>query len=114
VFFAAYSKKILAPIGRARNALPLGNGAERRNPGKRDKMPSVAFYPASFLAKTCLFLLPTNDAPSMALLVLRDKMLRSLTGHGVPGTVPPAICSRRIGKLQKMKFLKAPNNKKIL
>ena len=59
----------------------------RRNPGKRDKMPSVAFYPASFLAKTCLFLLPTNDAPSLALLVLRDKMTRSLTGPGGPGTV---------------------------
>ena len=39
------------------------NGAERRNPGKRDKMPSVAFYPTSFLAKTCRLFLQTNDAP---------------------------------------------------
>ena len=52
------------------------NGGESRNHGKRDKMPSVAFYPASFLAKTCLFLLLTNDAPSLALLVLQDKMTR--------------------------------------
>ena len=62
-------KYSLAPIGRARNALPLGNGGGSRNPGKRDKMPSVAFYPASFLAKTCQFLMRPNDAPSMALLV---------------------------------------------
>ncbi|MBQ5570084.1 MAG: hypothetical protein IIT45_06520, partial [Treponema sp.] len=62
---------------------------------KRDKMPSVAFYPASFLAKTCQLLLPTNDAPSMALLVLRDKMTRSLAGHGVPDTVKDGVRSRK-------------------
>jgi hypothetical protein len=69
----------LAPIGRARaSGLPQGNGAGRdpRNPAKRDKLPSVAFYPASFLAKTCQVFLLTNDAPSMALLVLPDKMPR--------------------------------------
>jgi len=56
-------------------------------------MPSVTFYPASFLAKTCQLLLPTNDAPSMALLVLRDKMTRSLAGHGVPDTVKDEVRS---------------------
>jgi hypothetical protein len=54
-------------------------------------MPSVAFYPTSFLAKTCQLLLPTNDAPSMALLVLRDKMTWSLAGHGVPDTVKDGV-----------------------
>ena len=71
-----------------------GNEAGRRNPGKRDKLPSVAFYPASFMAKTCLFLLLTNDAPSMALLVLLDKMLRRLDGSVRPDTVEKAVCSR--------------------
>ena len=73
----AYLILSLAPIGRARaSGLPQGNGGGSRNPGKRDKLPSVAFYPASFLAKTCQFFLLTNDAPSMALLVLPDKMPR--------------------------------------
>jgi hypothetical protein len=65
----AFLPTSLAPIGRARNALPLGNGGESRNPGKRDKMPSLAFYPVSFLAKTHQFFLLTFDAPSVALLV---------------------------------------------
>jgi hypothetical protein len=59
-------------------------------------MPSVAFYPASFLTKTCLFVLVTNSAPSMALLVLEDKIPRSLTGHGVPGTVKVGMRSRKV------------------
>jgi len=40
-------------------------------------MPSLAFYPTSFLTKTCQFRLLTKDAPSMALLLLQDKMLLS-------------------------------------
>ena len=48
-----------------------GGGWAPRNPAKRDKLPSVAFYPASFLAKTCQVFLLTNDAPSMALLVCK-------------------------------------------
>ncbi|MBQ3980827.1 MAG: hypothetical protein II631_02115, partial [Treponema sp.] len=60
----------------------------------RDKMPSVAFYPASFLAKTCQFLMRPNDAPSLVLLVIQDKMSRSLTGHGVPGTVKIGLPSK--------------------
>jgi len=40
-------------------------------------MPSLAFYPASFQSKTCQFRLLTKDAPSMALLLLQDKMLLS-------------------------------------
>ncbi|MBP5696744.1 MAG: hypothetical protein J6X11_08880, partial [Treponema sp.] len=61
---------------------------------KRDKLPSVAFYPASFLAKTCLFFLLTNDAPSLALLVLPDKMPRKSgrfrrTGHSLERPAAP-------------------------
>ena len=72
----------------------LGNGGESRNPGKRGKIASVAFYPASFLAKTCALVMQRDDAPSMALLVLQDKMPRSLTGHGVPGTVKIGLPSK--------------------
>ena len=57
------------PDWKGREAVAAGNGAERRNPGKRDKMPSLAFYPASFLAKIHQFFLLTNDAPSVALSV---------------------------------------------
>ena len=45
----------------------------RRNPGKRVKMPSVAFLPTSFLRKLAVFLLLTFDAPSLALLVCGGK-----------------------------------------
>ncbi|MBQ1727329.1 MAG: hypothetical protein II039_08095, partial [Treponema sp.] len=52
---------------------PPGNGAERRNPGKR------------------------------------DKMLRSLTGHGVPGTVKNKNALRIVLKsLKKLPFSRLP------
>jgi len=35
------------------------------------KMASLAFFLTSFLSKTCLWLLQTFDAPSMALLVCK-------------------------------------------
>ena len=91
-------KYSLAPIGRARNALPLGNGGGSRNPGKRDKMPSVAFYPASFLAKTCQSFLLTNDAPSLALLILQDKMTRSLADTEWRTQYREGICSKKFRK----------------
>ena len=47
----------------------IGNGGESRNPAKRGKMPSLAFFPTSFLTKTCLFFMLPDDAPSMGLLV---------------------------------------------
>ena len=42
--FACFLPTSLAPIGRARNALPSGNGAGRdpRNPAKRDMHGSLA------------------------------------------------------------------------
>jgi hypothetical protein len=56
----------------------------------------MAFYPASFLAKTCHFLFLTDDAPSVALLVCSlGKMPWSLAGHGVPDTVKDGMPSRR-------------------
>ncbi|MBP5748146.1 MAG: hypothetical protein J6W63_07270, partial [Treponema sp.] len=63
-----------------REALPPGNGAERRNPGKRDKMPSLAFYPASFFQKLALSIMQTSDAASMPLLVLERIKCQGLTG----------------------------------
>ncbi|MBQ2480231.1 MAG: hypothetical protein II516_03195, partial [Treponema sp.] len=62
--------------------LPLGNGAGRdpRNPGKRDKMPSLAFYPASFFQKLALSIMQTSDAASMPLLVLERIKCQGLAG----------------------------------
>ena len=54
----AFYKTILAPIGRAAERLPLGNGGGwgPRNPGKRVQIASMQFGPVSFLQKlTCLF-----------------------------------------------------------
>jgi hypothetical protein len=39
------------------------------DPGKRVKIASLQFLPASFLSKTCRVFAQRNDAPSMALLV---------------------------------------------
>ncbi len=85
----------LRPIGRAAKRLPPGNGGESRNPAKRGKMPSLAFFPTSFLTKTCLFFMLPDDAPRWKLrcvnpwgyLFKREKYQGGLTGHGVPGTV---------------------------
>ena len=93
-------KLSLAPIGRARNALPLGNGGGSRNPGKRVEIASVQFLPTSFLRKLAVFLLPTFDAPSMALSVCEwVEIAWSLAGHGVPDTVENGLCSRIEKKL---------------
>ena len=70
----------------------------------------MAFYPASFLAKTCQFFLLANDAPSMALLVLQDKMLRSLAGHVVPDTVK----KRNVLQIGKKKKERLWLRKKVL
>ena len=53
----------------------------------------VIFFHASF-CKTRLVFPLTNDAPSLVLLVIQDKMSRSLTGHGVPGTVKVGLPSK--------------------
>jgi len=57
------------PDWKGREAVAVRQWSRRRNPGKRDKMPSLAFYPASFLAKIHQFFLLTFDAPSVALSV---------------------------------------------
>ncbi|HBB12775.1 MAG TPA: hypothetical protein DCZ76_00700 [Treponema sp.] len=69
--------------------MPQGNGGGSRNPGKRGKMPSVAFYPVSFLGKTNLLCRLRNDAPSLALWLcgLGVKCYGGLPEHGVAGTV---------------------------
>ena len=60
--------------GAERVALAMEAKAGSRNevssdPGKRVKIASLQFLPASFLSKTCRVFAQRNDAPSMALLV---------------------------------------------
>jgi len=81
-----------------RSKTAFGGPERQRSPGKRDKMPSVAFYPASFLAKTCQSFLLTNDAPSLALLILQDKMTRSLADTEWRTQYKEGICSKKFRK----------------
>ena len=82
---------------RQAKALPQGgNGGESRNHGKREKIAFMQFFPASFLSKTRHTYLLTNDAPSMALLLLgKREKIAWFERHVVARTVRGGLSSRR-------------------
>ena len=61
--------------------------AKAGTPESGEKLPPWHFIPRALVMQR-------DDAPSMALLVLQDKMPRSLPGHGVPGTVKIGLPSK--------------------
>jgi len=76
-----FCKAGTAGIGGA--AQPLrSNEGESRNPGKPVKNGLLAIFSYKFFAKTCPLFTLTNDAPSMALLVIhKGKMTRCCSSN---------------------------------
>ncbi|HAM77596.1 MAG TPA: hypothetical protein DCP61_00190 [Treponema sp.] len=63
---------------------------------------SMQFLSTSFLRKLAVFFLQRNDAPSLALLVCEWGEIAWSDRTRSAGHSSPAICSRRIGKLEKL------------
>ena len=95
-----------SPDWKGRAAVAAGNGGKSRNPGKRVKITSMQFLPASFLAKTCPFFLANKRRAVHGAIVYKVKIAWFWPVTECRAQFYHKVCSREEKKALCLQYLK--------